>query len=153
MLTEFKEFALRGNVADMAVGVIIGAAFGKIVDSFVADVIMPPIGVLLGGTDFSNLFVVLKAGADGVVNFATLAEAKKAGAVTWNLGLFFNTIVSFLIVAVAIFLLVREMNRMRRPAAVAPAAAPTTKDCPFCLNAIPLAASRCGHCTEPQPGT
>jgi large conductance mechanosensitive channel len=140
MLKEFKEFAMRGNVMDLAVGVIIGAAFGKIVASLVDDVIMPPIGRLLGHVDFSNLFVSLNG-----THYDTLAAAKAAAAPTVNYGLFLNTLINFLIVALAVFLVVQQVNRWgRKPA---PAAAPTTKDCPQCAMAIPLAAKRCGHCT------
>src|SRR5689334_144266 len=141
MLKEFKEFAMRGNVLDMAVGIIIGAAFGKIVSSLVDDVIMPPIGQLLGKVDFSTLFFNLSG-----THYATIAEAKKNAAATLNYGLFLNTIVNFLIVAFAIFLLLRMANRwVAKPA---PAAAPTTKDCPQCAMPIPLAAKKCGHCTS-----
>lgn len=141
MLKEFKEFAMRGNVLDLAVGVIIGAAFGKIVASLVDDVIMPPIGRLLGHVDFSNLFVNLSD-----KSYDTLAAAKAAGAPTLNYGNFINTIINFLIVAFAIFLVVRTVNRWTtKPEA---AAAPTTKDCPQCAMAIPIAAKRCGHCTS-----
>jgi large conductance mechanosensitive channel len=140
MLQEFKKFAMRGNVLDMAVGIIIGAAFGKIVSSFVADVLMPPIGKVMGGVDFSNLFVVL---GDG--EYASLAAAKEAGAATINYGVFFNTVLDFTIVAFAIFLLVRIVNRWQK---AEPEAAPATKDCPRCLSAIPLEATRCGHCTS-----
>jgi large conductance mechanosensitive channel len=146
MLKEFKEFAMRGNVVDMAVGIIIGAAFGTIVKSLVADVIMPPIGLLLGNVDFSNLFVVLKEGATAGP-FASLAEAQKAGAVTLNYGVFINTIISFLIVAFAVFLLVRGMNKMKREEE-APPAEPTTKECPYCLSTIPIMAKRCAFCTS-----
>jgi large conductance mechanosensitive channel len=139
MLKEFKEFAMRGNVVDLAVGFIMGAAFGKIVTSLVEDVIMPPIGVLLGRVDFSNLFVSLTGR-----HYATLAEAKKAGAATINYGMFVNTILNFVIVAFAVFLLVRVINRLRRQQAPAPA----TKDCPYCRSAIPLAATRCPQCTS-----
>jgi len=140
MLKEFKEFAMRGNVMDLAVGVIIGAAFGKIVASLVDDVIMPPIGRLLGHVDFSNLFVSLNG-----THYDTLAAAKAAAAPTVNYGLFLNTVINFLIVALAVFLVVQQVNRWgKKPA---PAAAPTTKDCPQCAMAIPLAAKRCGHCT------
>jgi len=142
MIKEFKEFAVKGNVIDMAVGIIIGAAFGTIVTSLVADVIMPPIGLLLGSVDFSNLFVVLKEGATAGP-FLTLAEAKKAGAVTINYGQFFNTIISFLIVAFAIFLVIRGINKLKRKEEVKPA----TKDCPLCLSSIPVKATRCAHCT------
>ena len=147
MFKEFKEFAMRGNVVDMAVGIIIGASFGGIISSLVADVIMPPIGLLLGNVDFSNLFVTLKAGAKAAGPYASLADAKAAGAVTVNLGLFINTIISFLIVAFSMFLVIRGMNRMKKEAP-APAAAPTTKDCPFCFTAIPVMAKRCPNCTS-----
>ncbi len=140
MLKEFKEFAMRGNVLDMAVGIIIGAAFGKIVSSLVEDIIMPPIGAL-GHVDFSNLFINLSHHS-----FATIALAKAEGQPTLNYGLFLNAIVNFLIIAFAIFLLLRVVNRwLIKPA---PAAAPTSKDCPQCLMAIPLAARKCGHCTS-----
>jgi large conductance mechanosensitive channel len=145
MLKEFKEFAVKGNVVDMAVGIIIGAAFGAIVKSLVADVIMPPIGLLLGDVDFSNLFVVLKGGSSPGP-FASLADAQKAGAVTLNYGLFINNVMSFLIVAYAVFLLVKGINRLRRQQE-APAAAPATRDCPYCLSSIPAGAVRCAHCT------
>jgi large conductance mechanosensitive channel len=147
MLKEFKEFAMRGNVVDMAVGIIIGAAFGTIVKSLVDDVIMPPIGLLLGNVDFSNLFITLKQGAVAGP-YATLELAKKAGAVTLAYGVFFNTIVSFVIVAFSVFLLVvKGMNKLKRQQEV-PVAAPTTKECPHCLSTIPLKASKCGHCTS-----
>jgi large conductance mechanosensitive channel len=147
MFKEFKEFAMRGSVVDMAVGIIIGAAFGAIVSSFVADVLMPPIGLLLGRVDFANLFLVLKQGAMPGP-YASLAAAKAAGAVTLNIGLFINTVISFLIVAFAIFMVIRSINRMKAKPAPAPADAPTTKECPFCYSAIPLKASRCPHCTS-----
>jgi large conductance mechanosensitive channel len=147
MFKEFKEFAMRGNVVDMAVGIIIGASFGGIISSLVADVIMPPIGLALGSVDFSNLFVTLKEGAKAAGPYASLADAKAAGAVTVNIGVFINTIISFLIVAFAMFLVIRGMNKMKREAP-APAAAPTTKDCPFCATAIPISAKRCPHCTS-----
>ncbi len=140
MLKEFKEFAMRGNVLDMAVGIIIGGAFGKIITSFVNDVLMPPIGLLLGKVDFSNLFLTLSGGP-----FASLVDAKKAGAPTLNYGLFFNTVLDFLIVAFAIFMLIRQVNRLQRPA---PPAAPTTRPCPRCLSAVPLKATRCAFCTS-----
>ena len=146
MLKEFKEFAMRGNVVDMAVGIIIGAAFGTIVKSLVADIIMPPIGLLLGNVDFSNLFIVLKQGATAGP-FATIAEAQKAGAVTINYGMFANTVISFLIVAFAVFLLIRALNKLQREEE-APPEEPTTKDCPHCLSTIPINATRCGHCTS-----
>jgi large conductance mechanosensitive channel len=145
MFKEFKEFAMRGNVLDMAIGIVIGAAFGAIVSSFVADVIMPPIGLLLGDIDFSNLFVILKEGKVPGPH-ESLAAAKEAGAVTINYGLFLNTIISFLIVAFAIFLVVKNVNRMKREQQ-APPAAPTTKECPFCLSTIPIKAVKCAHCT------
>jgi len=142
MFKEFKEFAMRGNVVDMAVGIVIGAAFGKIVTSFVADILMPPVGLLLGKTDFSGLFLNLGEGA-----FATIAEAKAAGVPTINYGLFINTVIDFVIVAFAIFLLVRQINRLKRAPAPAPAA-PTTKECPYCLTAIAIKATRCPACTS-----
>ncbi|MEK6662639.1 MAG: large conductance mechanosensitive channel protein MscL [Pseudomonadota bacterium] len=145
MLKEFKAFAMRGNVVDMAVGIIIGAAFGAIVKSLVDDVIMPPIGMLMGNVDFSNLYVVLKEGAAAAAPYASLADAKKAGAVTINYGVFINSVISFLIVAFAVFMLIRNINRLKQEEA--PAAA-TTKDCPFCASAIPLKATRCPHCTS-----
>ncbi len=141
MLKEFKEFAMRGNVLDMAVGIIIGAAFGKIVSSAVDDILMPPLGRMLGHVDFSNLFLNL-----GEKSYESLAAAKAAGAPTLNYGVFLNTIINFVIVAFAVFLLVRAVNRwVAKPAA---AAAATTKDCPQCAMPIPLAAKRCGHCTS-----
>ena len=146
MLKEFKEFAMRGNVVDMAVGIVIGAAFGTIIKSLVADVIMPPIGLLLGNVDFSNLFIVLKQGAVAGP-FATLADANAAGAVTLNYGMFINTIISFLIVAFAIFMLIRNMNKMKRKEE-APPAEPTTKECPYCLSTVPIKAVRCSNCTS-----
>ena len=141
MLREFKEFAVKGNVVDLAIGIIIGAAFGKIVTSFVNDILMPPIGKLLGGFDFSNLFINL---SDKSVT--TLAEAKAAGIATINYGLFLNTLIDFVIVAAAVFILVRQINRLKKTEE--PSSAPATKDCPYCLNAIPLKATRCGHCTS-----
>lgn len=140
MLKEFKEFAMRGNVLDMAVGIIIGAAFGKIITSFVTDILMPPVGLLLGKVDFSNLFVNISG-----KSYDTLAAAKAAGAATINYGLFLNAVIDFLIVAFFIFLLVRQVNRLKGPA---PAAAPATKDCPYCSLAIPIKATRCPHCTS-----
>ncbi len=140
MLKEFKEFAMRGNVVDMAVGIIIGAAFGKIITSLVNDVLMPPIGLLLGRVNFSDLFINLSG-----VHYDNLEAAKKAGAATINYGVFMNTILDFVIVTFAIFMLVRQMNRLQRPA---PAAAPTTKDCPYCASAIAIKATRCPHCTS-----
>ena len=142
MLKEFKAFAMRGNVLDMAVGIVIGVAFGKIVTSFVNDVVMPPIGLLLGKVDFSNLFIDLSG-----KSYATLAEAKAAGAATIKYGLFLNTVVDFVIVAFVIFLLIQQINRMKRQPEAAPAA-PTTKECPYCLSSIAIKATRCSHCTS-----
>ena len=147
MIKEFKEFAMRGNVVDMAVGIIIGAAFGTIVKSLVADVLMPPIGLLLGNVDFSNLFIVLKQGAEVAAPYATLADAQAAGATTLNYGTFINTIVSFLIVAFAVFMMIRSMNKMKRKEE-APPAEPTTKDCPKCFSSISIKATRCPQCTS-----
>ena len=153
MLNDFKTFIMRGNVVDLAVGVIIGAAFGAITKSLVDDVIMPPIGLLLGGIDFSNMFAVLREGATPGP-YATLEAAKEAGAVTVNYGLFITSVVTFLIVAFAVYLLVKAVNRLHRPARRAPATRPrpaeapvSTKDCPECAMAIPLAARKCPHCT------
>ncbi len=140
MLKEFREFAMRGNVLDMAVGIIIGAAFGKIITSLVNDVIMPPIGLVLGKVDFTNLFLNLSGKP-----YATLAEAKAAGAATVNYGLFLNTVLDFVIVAFAIFLLIRQVNRFK--AKPQPPSA-TTRDCPYCVSTIPLNAVRCPHCTS-----
>ncbi|MBI4686161.1 MAG: large conductance mechanosensitive channel protein MscL [Nitrospirae bacterium] len=150
MLKEFKEFAMRGNVVDMAVGIIIGAAFGSIVSSLVADIIMPPIGLILGKVDFSNLFLILKEGTIPAP-YASIADAQKAGAVTLNYGKFINTIISFLIVAFAVFLLIRNINRFKRTEE-APLAVPITKECPYCLSIIPLKAVRCGYCTSDLKG-
>ena len=143
MLKEFKEFAMRGNVVDMAVGIIIGAAFGGIIKSLVADVIMPPIGLLLGGVDSSDLFINLSGG-----DYASLAAAQEAGAATLNIGVFINTVLNFIIVAFAIFILIRAINQLKRKEEEAPAPEPTTKECPHCLSEIPLKATRCGHCTS-----
>ncbi|TEU13742.1 MAG: large conductance mechanosensitive channel protein MscL [Anaerolineales bacterium] len=151
MLKEFKEFILRGNVLDMAVGIIIGAAFGTIIASLVKDVIMPPIGLLLGGVDFANLFILLKAGSPAAP-YASLAEAQAAGAVTINYGVFINAVVSFLIVAFVIFLLIRSINRLKREEE-APPEEPTTKECPYCLSTIPIEATRCAFCTSELPVT
>jgi large conductance mechanosensitive channel len=146
MFKEFKEFAMKGNVVDMAVGIIIGAAFGLIVTSIVNDMIMPPIGLLLGNVDFSNLFFVMKDGAIAGP-YASLKVAKDAGAVTLNYGLFINTVINFLIVALSVFMLIRAMNRMKKaPAPVA--AEPTTKTCPHCLSTIPIKATKCAFCTS-----
>jgi large conductance mechanosensitive channel len=146
MLKEFKEFAMRGNVLDMAVGIIIGAAFGTIIVSLVSDVIMPPIGLLLGNVDFSNIFLVLKEGKVAGP-YVSVAAAKSAGAVTINFGVFINTIINFLIVAFAIFLLIRIVNRFNKQKA-APPAVPTTKECSFCFTTIPIKATRCPNCTS-----
>lgn len=151
MFKEFKEFAMRGNVVDMAVGIIIGAAFGSIVKSVVADIIMPPIGLLLGNVDFSNLFVVIKQGAVAGA-FATVAEAQKAGAVTINYGMFINTIISFLIVAFAVFLLIKGLNTLKRQEEALPEE-PTTKECPHCFSEISIKATRCGFCTSELQAT
>lgn len=139
MLKEFKEFAMRGNVLDMAVGIVVGAAFGKIVTSFVGDILMPPLGLLLGRVDFTNLFITLSGGS-----YPSLAAARAAGAPTINYGVFLNTVLDFLIVAFAIFLLIRQVNRLQKPAV----AAPTTKACPYCLSAVAIKATRCAHCTS-----
>ena len=146
MLKEFKEFAMRGNVVDMAVGVIIGGAFGAIVKSLVDDVIMPPIGLMLGGVDVANFFLVLKQGAKPG-SYAAVADAKAAGAVTLNYGVFINAIISFLIVAFAVFVLIRTINAARRRPE-APPAEPSTKECPHCAMAIPIKARRCPQCTS-----
>jgi large conductance mechanosensitive channel len=140
MLKEFKQFAMRGNVMDMAIGIIIGAAFGRIVTSLVSDIIMPPLGLVLGKVDFSTLFVNISGKP-----YATLADAKAAGAATINYGLFINNIIDFLIVAFVIFMIVRQINRWNKPE---PAPAPATKDCPFCYSAIPIKATRCPNCTS-----
>ncbi len=145
MFQDFKEFAMRGSVVDMAVGIIIGAAFGTVVKSLVADIIMPPIGLLLGNVDFANLFITLKAGKVASP-YASLTAAQAAGAVTLNIGVFINTIVSFIIVAYAVFLVIRGINRLQR-APAAPSAVPT-KECPHCASEIPLKATRCPHCTS-----
>jgi len=146
MIKEFKDFAMRGNVVDMAVGIIIGAAFGTIIKSLVSDVIMPPIGLLLGNVDFANLFVVLKEGASAGT-FATVADAQAAGAVTLNYGLFINTIISFIIVAFAVFMLIRKLNQLKKQEEAAPDEV-TTKECVFCYSTIPINAVRCPHCTS-----
>ena len=140
MLREFREFAVRGNMVDLAVAVIIGAAFGRIITSLVSDIIMPPIGLLFGRVDFSNLFINLSGKP-----YATLAEAKRAGAATINYGSFLNTVIDFLIVALAIFLVVRYMNRLKRQPEETP---PEAKECPFCLSTVPLRATRCPQCTS-----
>jgi len=147
MLKEFKEFAMRGNVLDMAVGIIVGAAFGTIVTSFVNDILMPPMGLLLGRVDFTNLFITLRG-----EQYVTLAQAKAAGATTLNYGVFLNTVVNFLIVAFAVFLLIRQVNSMRRQPEPAPAA-PTTKECPYCFSSLSLRATRCAYCTSELKAT
>jgi large conductance mechanosensitive channel len=146
MLKEFREFAMRGNVVDMAVGIIIGAAFGSIINSLVSDVIMPPIGLLLGKVDFTNLYVILQEGAIAGP-YGSLIDAQEAGAVTLNYGVFINTIVSFVIVAFAVFLLIRSINRLEMEEETPPEE-PTTKVCPFCDTEISIKASRCPHCTS-----
>lgn len=149
MLKEFKEFTMRGNVVDMAVGIIIGAAFGSIIKSLVSDVIMPPIGLLLGKVDFSNLFLLLREG--GIAGpYGSLADAQTAGAVTINYGMFINTVISFVIIAFAVFLLIRGINRLQREEASP--AEPTTKECPYCISDIPLKANRCPYCTSQIEG-
>lgn len=142
MFKEFKEFAMRGNVLDLAVGIIVGAAFGRIVTSFVNDILMPPIGIILGKVDFADLFINLSGQP-----YSTLAEAKAAGAATLNYGMFLNTVIDFVIVAFAIFMLVRAVNQQRRQPEAAPAA-PTTKECRYCFSSIPIKATRCPHCTS-----
>jgi large conductance mechanosensitive channel len=146
MLNEFKQFAMRGNVIDMAVGVIIGGAFGKIVTSFTNDVMMPPIGLLLGKVDFSNLFINMSG-----TPYPSVDAAKKAGAATLNYGLFLNTVIDFVIVAFVLFMLIREINKFLAPKPAAPGQ-PTTKDCPYCLSQIPIKATRCAHCTSQLGG-
>lgn len=147
MLKEFRDFAMKGNVVDMAVGIIIGAAFGTIVTSLVADIIMPPIGMLMGGVDFTNIFVALKDGTTAGP-YQTLAAAQAAGAVTLNVGVFLNKVFSFIIVAFSVFMLIKAMNKAKRAEPAAAPAAPTTKECPYCLSAIPLKAKRCAHCAS-----
>jgi large conductance mechanosensitive channel len=142
-MDEFKKFIMRGNVVDMAVGIIMGSAFGAIVNSLVKDIIMPPVGLLLGRVDFANLFINLSG------NYATLADAQKAGAATLNIGVFLNTVIYFIIVALAVFLLVKQVNRLRKTPEVA--AAPATKECPLCCTPIPLKARRCPNCTADLP--
>jgi large conductance mechanosensitive channel len=151
MLKEFKEFAIRGNVVDMAVGIIIGGAFGTIAKSLVADVLMPPLGLFIGGVDFADLFLVLKEGAKAGP-YASLAQAQAAGAVTVNYGVFLNAVVSFLIVAFAVFVLINAINRLRREEE-APAPEPTTKECPYCFSTIAIKATRCPNCTSELGGT
>lgn len=150
MLKEFRDFAMKGNVVDMAVGIIIGAAFGTIVSSLVADIIMPPIGMMLGGVDFTNIFVALKEGSKAGP-YATLADAQAAGAVTMNIGVFLNKVLSFIIVSFSVFMLVKAMNKAKRAEPAPAPAAPTTKECPLCLSTIPLKARRCAHCASDLP--
>ena len=147
MFKEFKEFAMRGNVIDMAVGIVIGAAFGTIVKSLVSDIIMPPIGLLLGKVDFSNLFAVLKQGGTVAGPYTSLVDAQAAGAVTINYGVFIDTVISFIVIAFAIFMVIRGMNKLKKKEEAAPVE-PTTKDCPYCLTSIPIKATRCPHCTS-----
>ena len=146
MLEEFKAFVLRGNVVDMAVGIIIGVAFGTVIKSLVADVIMPPVGLLLGGVDFTDLFITLKEGAQAGP-YATLAIAREAGAVTISYGVFFNAVISFVIVALAVFMLIRSLNKMQKVEEEAPAE-PTTKECGFCFSEVSIKAVRCPNCTS-----
>lgn len=144
MFGEFKKFIMRGNVLDLAVGVVIGVAFGAVVTSLVNDLIMPPLGLLLGSVDFKDLFLVLKEGTTAAP-YLTMAQAQEAGAVTWNYGAFVNTVVQFLIVGLSIFVIVRVVNRVQGPAVAPP---PTTRECPFCTSQVALAATRCPHCTS-----
>lgn len=148
MLNEFKKFAMRGNVVDMAVGIIIGGAFTTIVKSMVADIIMPPIGIMMGGVDFADLFVTIKEGAEVAGPYANLAAAKAAGAVTVNYGTFVNTVISFIIVAFSVFLLIKAMNNIKRKEEEAAPAEPTTKECPHCISQIAIKATRCPSCTS-----
>ncbi|MGB7510728.1 MAG: large-conductance mechanosensitive channel protein MscL [Pelodictyon phaeoclathratiforme] len=147
MLKEFKEFAMKGNVVDMAVGIIVGGAFGTIVNTLVSQVLMPPLGLLIGGVDFTNLYLILKEGTKAAAPYAALADATAAGAVTVNYGLFLNSVISFLIMAFAVFLLVKAINMLRREEK-APPLAPTTKECPYCLSIVSLKATRCSSCTS-----
>ena len=147
MIGEFKKFALRGNVVDMAVGIIIGGAFGTIVKSLVSDVMMPPLGLLMGGVDFSNLFIVLKEAPDLAGPYASVQAAADAGAVTINYGVFLNQVISFLIVAFAVFLLIKAINAAKREEEKPPET-PTEKECPHCFTSIPIKATRCPHCTS-----
>jgi len=149
MLQEFKKFAMRGNVVDMAVGIIIGGAFGTIVKSLVADVLMPPIGLLLGGVDFADFFITLKQGATAGP-YATLAAAQEAGAVVISYGVFINAVISFLIVAFAVFLLIRGINRLQEEKEALPEE-PTTRECPYCASTISIKATRCPNCTSELP--
>ncbi len=144
MLKEFKEFAMRGSLLDLAMGIVLGAAFGRIITSFVNDILMPPVGLLLGGLDFASLFITLRGGP-----FPSVAAAKAAGAPTINYGIFLNAVIDFVVVAFVLFLVVRQINRMRRE----PVAAPNTRPCPFCLSTIPLGALRCPYCTSELKAT
>ena len=148
MLKEFKEFAMKGNVLDMAIGIIIGAAFGTIVKSLVSDVIMPPIGLLLGNVDFSSFYILLKESAKVAGPYASLADAQAAGAVTLNYGVFINTVISFLIIAFSVFMIVKSINKMKRKEEEIPPAAPTTKSCPYCYTVISVQATKCPACTS-----
>ena len=143
MFDEFKKFAIQGNVMDMAIGIIIGAAFGKIVASLVEDIIMPPIGLLLGNVDFSSLFLTLSGGT-----YESVTKAKEAGAATLNYGIFMSHVINFVIVAFAIFMIVKQINRLKTAPPPHPSGPPTTKDCPYCLSTIPIKVTRCGHCTS-----
>jgi large conductance mechanosensitive channel len=147
MWKEFKEFAVKGNVLDIAVGIIIGAAFGTIAKSLVNDVIMPPIGLLLGNVDFANLFLILKPGLEVLPPYSTIEEAQQAGAVTINYGVFINNVISFLIVAFAVFMVVKSFNRLKKKEETPPPA-PTIKECPYCFSRIPIKATKCAHCTS-----
>ncbi len=149
LLQEFKEFAIKGNAVDLAIGVVIGAAFATVVASLVRDVIMPPIGLAAGGVDFSNMYWLLKAGKDGATHYPTVKAAEAAGAVTLNFGVFINAIINFLIVAATVFAAVKGMQKLKRPQ---PQAVPTVKDCPQCLMSVPIKATRCAHCTSDLPG-
>ena len=148
MLKEFKEFAMKGNVLDMAIGIIIGAAFGTIVKSLVSDVIMPPIGLLLGNVDFSSFYILLSEGTKAAGPYASLADAQAAGAVTLNYGVFINTVISFLIIAFSVFMVVKSINKLKRKEEEIPPAAPTTKSCPYCYSVISIQATRCPACTS-----
>ncbi len=152
VLHEFREFAIKGNVVDMAVGIIIGASFGTIAKSLVDDIIMPPIGVLLNGIDFKQQFIVIKAGRGGVEKFNSMDAAREAGAVTVNYGNFLNNVLTFFIVAIAVFVLVRMINRLRREQQIE-TTSPTDKPCPFCASTIPMSAMRCPHCTSMLDGS
>ena len=148
IISEFKEFIMKGNVVDLAIGIIIGSGFGAIVNSLVNDVIMPPIGLLLGNVDFSDLYVILKQGATEVAKGTTLAAAKEAGAVTWNYGLFINTVVTFLIIALVVFLIVRMVAKLQMKNKQESAPEPDTKPCPYCFSSISIKATRCPNCTS-----